>query len=124
MPPAIVYFPPIQLWNLKICVSSTTYLSKSIIAILAILESESKKYILGSIIGQDCANRIYYYCIQYQYIYNSTVSLCCLKRYVINESEKFSHKAYFISISLSRLVYEIIFPRSYFSDCYYNIIIT
>ena len=48
MPPAIVYFPPytstiVQLWNLKICVSSTTYLSKSIIAILAILDSELKK---------------------------------------------------------------------------------
>ena len=65
MPPAIVYFPPIQLWNLKICVSSTTYLSKSIIAILAILDSELKKYILASIIGQDCVNRMCYYHMKY-----------------------------------------------------------
>ena len=47
MPPAIVYFPPytstIQLWNLKICVSSTSYLSNSMIAIVVILESELKR---------------------------------------------------------------------------------
>lgn len=47
MPPAIVYFPPytstIQLWNLKICVSSTSYLSNGMIAIMIILESELKR---------------------------------------------------------------------------------